>query len=62
MEKQYIVGIDFGHGETSAWVVPLNLTTDAIIGESLKLKATNKESETVNSGENNVADDTSESP
>lgn len=45
MEKQYIVGIDFGHGETSAWVVPLNLTTDAIIGESLKLKATNKESE-----------------
>lgn len=45
MEKQYIVGIDFGHGETSAWVAPLNLTTDAIIGESLKLKATNKESE-----------------
>ena len=45
MEKEYIVGIDFGHGETSAWVVPLSLTTDAIIGESLKLKATNKESE-----------------
>ena len=40
MEKEYIVGIDFGHGETSAWVVPLSLTTDAIIGESLKLKAT----------------------
>ena len=24
MEKIYIVGVDFGHGETSAWLVPIN--------------------------------------
>ena len=45
MEKQYIVGIDFGHGETSAWAVPLNIKIGSDIGESLKLKAANKESE-----------------
>ena len=45
MEKEYIVGIDFGHGETSAWAVPLNIKIGSDIGESLKLKAANKESE-----------------
>lgn len=45
MEKQYIVGIDFGHGETSAWAVPLNIKIGSDIGESLKLKAAHKESE-----------------
>lgn len=45
MEKQYIVGIDFGHGETSAWAVPLNIKIGSETGESLKLKGANKESE-----------------
>lgn len=45
MEKEYIVGIDFGHGETSAWAVPLDIKIGSEIGESLKLKGTNKESE-----------------
>lgn len=42
MSKKYIVGVDFGHGETAAWVVPIvgtsGLGTD---GESVRLKATN---------------------
>lgn len=42
MEKKYIVGIDFGHGETSAWIVPLELIDDQITGEALKLKPSNK--------------------
>lgn len=45
MEKEYIVGIDFGHGETSAWAVPLDIRIGSEIGGSLKLKATTKESE-----------------
>ena len=45
MEKEYIVGIDFGHGETSAWAVPLDIKIGSEIGESLKLKDTTKESE-----------------
>lgn len=42
MPKKYIVGSDVGHGETAAWVVPLedNNLMDAE-GQSLKLKATN---------------------
>ena len=27
MEKKYIVGIDFGNGETSAWCTPINDNT-----------------------------------
>ena len=39
--KKYIVGIDFGHGETAAWVVPvINVqgTDMKPEGESLKLR------------------------
>ncbi len=43
MEKEYIVGIDFGHGETSAWVVPLSLQTGSEQGETLRLKQSNKD-------------------
>ncbi|MDE7135460.1 MAG: hypothetical protein K2N91_02415, partial [Muribaculaceae bacterium] len=42
MPKKYIIGFDFGHGETAAWVVPLAGVTDMDPnGESLRLKATN---------------------
>jgi len=44
MEKKYVVSIDFGHGETAAWLVPLDATeVNAKYGESLRLKATNHE-------------------
>lgn len=49
--KQYIVGIDFGHGETAAWVVPIiGVPQKAGIelnpkGESLRIHSTNKVSE-----------------
>lgn len=44
MEKKYVVGIDFGHGETAAWLVPLDpIEANAKYGESLRLKATNHE-------------------
>ena len=44
MEKKYVVGIDFGHGETAAWIVPLDaIVHNAKYGESLRLKATNHE-------------------
>ena len=42
MEKEYIVGIDFGHGETSAWVVALEIETGTKEGSSLLLKRSNK--------------------
>ena len=42
MKKEYIVGVDFGYEVTSAWIISL---FDNFCGESLKLKATNKESE-----------------
>ena len=38
--KEYVVGIDFGHGETSAWVVPINPDINTQIeetGKDLKL-------------------------
>ena len=41
MEKVFIVGIDFGHGETSAWAVPLDLRIGNKEGYALKLKNTN---------------------
>lgn len=41
MEKEYIVGIDFGHGETSAWIVPLNLRNGQLPGEALQLSPAN---------------------
>ena len=44
MEKEYIVGIDFGHGETAAWVVPLDLTIGAKKGEALQLQISTTES------------------
>ena len=40
MKKEYIVGVDFGYEVTSAWIISL---FDNFCGESLKLKATNKE-------------------
>lgn len=43
MEKKYIVGVDFGHGETAAWVVPIG--TDAIVkedGQPLMIRKSNK--------------------
>ena len=43
MAKKYIVGVDFGHGETAAWVVPMIVTAGIKPeGESVRLKATNK--------------------
>ena len=42
--KDYVVGIDFGHGETSAWVVPINPNINTQIGETgndLKLNPAN---------------------
>jgi len=35
MEKEYIVGIDFGHGETSAWLVPIHGNFQ---GEALRIR------------------------
>lgn len=43
MKKEYIVGVDFGYDVTSAWIV--SLFDDNLYGESLKLNATNRESE-----------------
>ena len=43
MKKEYIVGVDFGYDVTSAWII--SLFDDNLYGESLKLKASNKESE-----------------
>lgn len=45
MEKQYIVGMDFGHGETAVWAVPMSLTVGSEKGVSLRLKASNNGSE-----------------
>lgn len=45
MEKEFIVGIDFGHGETSAWLVPINLITASAAGEPLILRPSNKTEE-----------------
>ena len=45
MEKQYIVGMDFGHGETAVWAVPMSLSVGAEKGVSLRLKASNNGSE-----------------
>lgn len=43
MEKEYIVGIDFGHGETAAWMVPMpNITTMNKEGDSLRLRNSDK--------------------
>ena len=41
---KYIVGIDFGHGETAAWAVPLSEDNEAKLppsGASLRLRASN---------------------
>lgn len=41
----YIVGIDYGHGETAAWVVPLNADNPAglpLEGTSLRLRVSNE--------------------
>lgn len=41
----YIVGIDYGHGETAAWVVPLRANNPAGLpmeGTSLRLRASNE--------------------
>ena len=44
--KEFLVGIDFGHGETAAWVVPFNGNTEiAPEGNSLRLTSSNKEGE-----------------
>ena len=44
MDKQYVVGVDFGHGETAAWIVPLvKGTSIEDSGESLVLKKANKD-------------------
>ena len=46
MVKEYVVGIDFGHGETAAWIVPLAEDTQIEgSGESLKLRKSNKPNE-----------------
>lgn len=42
MRKDYIVAVDFGHGETSAWIVPMDNEIKNQ-GESLKLKSSNSE-------------------
>ena len=42
MRKDYIVAVDFGHGETSAWIVPMDNEIKNL-GESLKLKSSNSE-------------------
>lgn len=42
MRKEYIVAVDFGHGETSAWIVPMDNQINNP-GEPLKLKSSNAE-------------------
>lgn len=41
MKKEYIVAVDFGHGETSAWIVPMDNQMDRQ-GEALKLRISNE--------------------
>lgn len=41
MKKEYIVAVDFGHGETSAWIVPMDNQMDCQ-GEALKLRISNE--------------------
>lgn len=41
MRKEYIVAVDFGHGETSAWIVPMDNNNMSYEGEALKLKNSN---------------------
>lgn len=41
MRKEYIVAVDFGHGETSAWIVPMDNQMDRQ-GEALKLRISNE--------------------
>lgn len=47
--KKYIVGIDFGHGETAAWIAPIlgspNVMEKKPEGESLRIHSTNKVTE-----------------
>lgn len=47
--KRYFVGIDFGHGETAAWIVPIdNNMPNGRHGESLRLRnAANLEQRTL---------------
>lgn len=46
MKKEYIVGIDFGHGEIAAWYIPLDDTVkEAKNGLSLKINPANTPSE-----------------
>ena len=40
MRKEYIVAVDFGHGETSAWIVPMDNQMDHQ-GDALKLRISN---------------------
>lgn len=42
MRKEYIVAVDFGHGETSAWIVPMDNEINNL-GAPLKLKSSNAE-------------------
>lgn len=42
MKKEYIVAVDFGHGETSAWIVPMDNQINNP-GVPLKLKLSNGE-------------------
>lgn len=37
MRKEYIVAVDFGHGETSAWIVPMENQMEHQ-GDALKLR------------------------
>lgn len=43
MEKEYIVGLDLGHGETAAWIMPVFRPADTAIpdGHSARLRRTN---------------------
>lgn len=43
MEKEYIVGIDWGHGETAAWIMPVYKPGDTAFpdGHSARLRRTN---------------------
>lgn len=41
MRKEYIVAVDFGHGETSAWIVSMGNNNMSYEGEALKLKISN---------------------
>ena len=42
--KEYLVGIDFGHGETAAWVVPIN-GNEQIVSQGYPLRLTSSNSE-----------------